>query len=194
MERTRVAVIGLMLGAALAGPPISHADVIHLVNGNRLQVDGWKDAGDAIEFLSGGGIVRIGKQEIQKIDGKAMRGDFKMSSAPPGASAAPAPGPAAAKQLAELLKQGEGLLAQTVLSPVEKAGALRRLSDKWREVEVPDTLKDAHAKGQQAWQGLAEATASGEAASPEAKARVEKAKTDLQAVQDEVKKATGEPS
>ena len=54
------------------------ADVIHLKNGNRLEVEAWKDAGDVIEFAMGGGVIRIAKAEIQKIEGKPIRGDFRM--------------------------------------------------------------------------------------------------------------------
>jgi hypothetical protein len=163
------------------------ADVIHLKNGNRLEVEAWKDAGDVIEFAMGGGVIRIAKAEIQKIEGKPIRGDFRMYTS--GTSTAAATGPVsqagALTQMAELLQQGTALFGQTVLSPGEKAGAFRRLSEQWRGLEVPDPVRPAHSRGEAALQMAAAAFGADE---DEQRTRVEQARTELVAVQDEVKK------
>ncbi len=184
-------VLALAMVVGLAGA--LHADVIHLKNGNRLEVEGWRDAGDAIEFMMGGGIIRISKAEVRKIDGKASRGDFKMYSSGVSTAAAPVDEKAAVGQMADLLKQGEALFAQTVLSPGEKAGAFRRLGEQWRGFDVPDPLRTTHSRGDAAIQMAVEAFSADEDA-PDAKERVEKAKTELAAVQDEVKKLGGGPA
>jgi hypothetical protein len=184
-------VLALAMVVGLAGA--LHADVIHLKNGNRLQVEGWRDAGDAIEFVMGGGIIRISKAEVQKIDGKPTRGDFKMYSSGVSTAAGPVDQKAAVGQMADLLKQGEALFGQTVLSSSEKAGAFRRLGEQWRGFEVPDPLRSAHTRGDAAIQMAVEAFSAEEDA-PDAKDRVEKAKTELAAVSDEVKKLGGGPA
>jgi hypothetical protein len=190
MGVTRIPVLGVVLVALLATEPAG-ADTVRLKNGSALQVDGWRDVGDAIEFAFGGGIVRIGKDEIERVEGRPTAGDLLMYSAPPEAGAA-AGGDrgAAVKQMAELLKQGEGLAGQTVLTAAEKASALRRLGETWKGLRVPEALRELHAQGQQALQLLAEAyAAEGGGASPDARERVEKAKSEMQAAQDEVRKA-----
>lgn len=189
MRSTWIAVIALAVGL----PAIATADVIHLKNGSRLQVEGWRDAGDAIEFMMGGGIIRISKAEVQKIDGKPTRGDFKMYSSGVSTAAGPVDEKAAVGQMADLLKQGEALFGQTVLSSSEKAGAFRRLGEQWRGFEVPAPLRSAHTRGDAAIQMAVEAFSAEEDA-PDAKDRVEKAKTELAAVQDEVKKLGGGPA
>jgi hypothetical protein len=166
------------------------ADVVHLKNGNRLEVEAWKDAGDAIEFAMGGGVIRISKAEIQKIDGKPIRGDFRMYTS--GTSTAVATGPAtqagALTQMADLLQQGTALFGQTVLSPGEKAGAFRRLSEQWRGLDVPDPARPAHSRGDAAFQMAADAFGADEA---EQKSRADQAQAEMAAVQDEVKKLGG---
>lgn len=190
MRRMRIAPVGLALAAALAAPAALCADVIHLKNGNQLQVEGWRDAGDSIEFMMGGGIVRISKAEIQKIDGKPTRGDLRMYSSGVSAAIGPMDEKTAVTQMADLLKQGEALFGQTALLPPEKAGAFRRLAEQWRGFEVPEPLRATHARGEAAFQMAVEAFSADEEA-PETKERVEKAKTELAAVQDEVKKRGG---
>jgi len=192
---------GLVLMAALGGPRDLAADVIHLVNGSRIEVDAWRDTGDAIEFASGGGVVRIAKGEVLKIEGKARRGDLPMYSSGAPAGAAPAATAAAtptdrakaAKQLSDVLADGEALFAQSYLSGAEKAGAFRRLAERWRGLDVPDALRDAYQKGDQAIQGAvaaftAEGAIPGEAA-PDARQRIEKARADFKSVQDQIKQA-----
>ena len=179
-----VALVGVVLMTGGVG-----ADVVRLKSGNAIEVDAWQDAGDAIEFSAGGGIVRIPKSEVERVEGRPTRGDLPMYSAP----AAPAPvgldRSAVLKQMADLLRQGEGLTAQTVLTPAEKATALRRLAEAWQGLAVPDALREVHAKGQQALQSAADAyLAEGEGTAPDAKERVDRAKTEMQAAQDEVKK------
>jgi hypothetical protein len=163
------------------------ADVIHLKNGNRLEVEAWKDAGDAIEFAMGGGVIRIAKAEIQKIDGKAIRGDFRMYTS--GTSTALATGAATTGstllQMADLLQQGTALFGQSVLSSGEKAGAFRRLSEQWRSLEVPDPVRPAHSRGEAALALAADAFGT---EGDEQKTRAEQAQSELVAVQDEVKK------
>jgi len=181
-----VALVGVVLMTGGAG-----ADVVRLKSGNAIEVDAWRDAGDAIEFSAGGGIVRVPKSEVERVEGRPTRGDLPMYSAP--AAPAPAPAaldrPAALKQMADLLRQGEGLTAQTVLTPAEKAAALRRLAEAWQGLAVPDALREVHAGGQRALQSAADAyLAEGQGPAPDAKERVDRAKTEMQAAQDEVKK------
>jgi len=189
MRGMRIAPIVLAL--ALGLPALVHADVIHLKNGNRLEVEGWKDAGDAIEFMMGGGIIRISKAEIQKIDGRPTRGDFRMytSGVSTSTEATSEPG-TALTQMADLLKQGEALFGQGVLSASEKAGAFRRLGEQWRGLEVPETARGAHSRGEAAIQMAVEAFGAGEAAA-DAQERVDKAKAAVTAAQEEVKKLGG---
>lgn len=193
MHGLRIAPVALALAGVLALPASGLADVIHLKNGNQLQVEGWRDAGDAIEFMMGGGIVRISKAEIQKVDGKPSRGDFKMYSSGVSASSAPVDEKAVVTQMADILKQGEALFGQTVLSTGEKAGAFRRLADQWRGFDVPDPLRPTHSRGEAAIQMAADAFGGDEAA-PDAKERVDKARAELVAVQEEVKKLGGGPA
>jgi len=164
-----------------------HADVIHLKNGNRLEVEGWKDAGDAIEFTMGGGIIRIAKAEIQKVEGKPIRGDFRMYSS--GVSTAAATGPVsqatALTQMGDLLQQGAALFGQTVLSSDEKVGAFRRLTEQWRALDVPEPARPAHARGETALQMAVAAFGADEA---EQKTRADRARAELSSVQEDVKK------
>jgi hypothetical protein len=165
------------------------ADVVHLKNGNRLEIEAWKDAGDAIEFAMGGGVVRISKAEIQKIDGKPLRGDFRMyTSGISTAAAGSASQAGAVTQMTELLQQGAALFGQSVLSSGEKAGAFRRLSEQWRGLDVPEPVRPAHSRGETALQMAADAYGADE---DEQRTRVEQARIELVAVQDEVKKLGG---
>ncbi len=176
-----------MAGVGVAG--LAAADVIHLENGATIEVEAWRDVGDAIEFASGGGIIRIGKGEIRRIDGKTEKIDLRMRSAPPSASAATLDRPAAAKEMLDLLRQGEGLFGQTVLTAGEKATAFRRLGEKWQALSVPETLRDTHTQGQRALQVAAGAfTAEGEGTAPDVKERLEAAKKGVQDAQEQVKK------
>jgi hypothetical protein len=184
-------IVPIVLALALGLPALVHADVIHLKNGNRLEVEGWKDAGDAIEFMMGGGIIRISKAEIQKIDGRPARGDFRMytSGVSTSTGAVAEPG-AALTQMADLLKQGEALFGQGAMSTSEKAGAFRRLGEQWRGLDVPETAREAHSRGDAAIQLAAEAFGAGEGAS-DTQERVDKAKAAVTAAQEEVKKLGG---
>lgn len=182
-----------LVGLALPGG--AGADVIHLTNGHAIEVEAWRDAGDAIEFARGGGIIRISKIEIARIDGKTTRTDLRMYSAPVTAPASTAAldRPAAVKEMLDLLTQGEALFSQTVLLATEKAGALRRLGEKWTALSVPDGLREAHAEGQRALQVAAEAfTAEGAGTAPDTKERIVAARTGVQAALEQVKKASGE--
>jgi hypothetical protein len=176
--------LALAMVVGLAGAVC--ADIIHLKNGNRLEIDAWKDAGEAVEFTMGGGIIRISKAEIQKIDGKPIRGDFRMYTS--GTSTAAATGPAtqssALSQMSDLLQQGAALFGQTVLSSSEKAGAFRRLSEQWRGLDVPDPVRPAHSRGEAAFQMAADAFGADEGD----RARADQARAELTSVLDEVKK------
>ena len=190
MRGMRIAPV-IVLALALGLPALVHADVIHLKNGNRLEVEGWRDAGDAIEFMMGGGIIRISKVEIQKIDGRPRQGDFRMYTSGVSTSTAAAGGEGGAlTKMADLLKQGEALFGQGVLSASEKASAFRRIGEQWRGLEVPETAKGAHSQGDAAIQLAVEAFNAGEAAS-DAQERIDKAKAAVIAAQEEVKKLGG---
>jgi hypothetical protein len=201
--RARLIGGGLALAVALGWPAALRADVIHLMNGSQMQVEAWKDAGDAIEFLSGGGIVRIAKSEIRKIDGRATRGDLTMYSSGPATAAttgtgtaSPADRAAAIKAMNDLLREGDALFAQSALTPTEKATAFRRLADRWREVEVPEPLRAVHGRGQQALQEAFEAFRT-EGLMPSdpsnlVPSRLAKARAELAGTQDDVKQAEEE--
>lgn len=191
----RWVVTGLLTAGGTWSAGLASADVIHLVNGAAIEVEAWRDVGDAVEFARGGGIIRISKAEIRRIDGKSQSHDLRMRSAPPGAAASTSAGDraTAAKEMLDLLKQGEGLIGQAVLSAVEKAGALRRLSEKWRGLDVPDALREPHAKGQQGLQMATEAyVAEDEGTAPNVKERIDQAKAAIQEAQEELKKSAGE--
>lgn len=174
-------------GAVLTGVVVlvsagqAAADVIHLTNGRQIEVEAWRDAGDAVEFASGGGIVRIFKGEIRRIEGRAARGDLRMYSAPPSAAAPVREESEALRQMGDLLQQGEGLFAQAVLSAEEKASAFRRLGERWRALSVPERWREAHARGQQAIQLAEDAyTAEAQGTAPDARERVEAARKEME--------------
>jgi hypothetical protein len=174
---------------AVASVPASHADTLHLTNGSTIQVDSWRDAGDAVEFARGGGIIRIPKTEISRIDGTNQSRDLRMYSAPASATVAPTAtsSTAAAREMALLLKEGEALFIQTVLDAQAKASAFRRLSEKWRGLEVPSTLQDLHGRASRALQLSTEAfEAEAEGTAPDAKERIAAAKKLFGEVQAEV--------
>lgn len=68
MMRFTTALVGLFLVGGLVFCPSLLADVIHLKNGDSLEVRTWRDVGDAIEFNRYGGVIRISKDEILRID------------------------------------------------------------------------------------------------------------------------------
>jgi hypothetical protein len=172
-----------------ASVPASRADTIHLTNGNTIQVDAWRDASDAVEFARGGGIVRIPKTDISRIEGTSQSRDLRMYSAPAGATVAPTAtsSTAAAREMSLLLKEGEALFVQTVLDAQAKASAFRRLSEKWRGLEVPSTLQDLHGRASRALQLSTEAfEAEAEGTAPDSKERIAAAKKVFAEVQAEV--------
>ncbi len=196
LRKASLAAVPLVLAACLAVPRLAAADAIRLKNGNVLEVEAWRDVGDAIEFASGGGIVRIAKSEVARIEGRPTRSDLKMYTS--GVSTSTGGGAAldqtgAVAKMKDLLGQSDGLFAQAVLSATEKAGAFRRLGEKWREFEVPEPLRDAHTRGQTALDLAADAfTAEASGADPDdARERVQQARREVQAVQDEVNKLAG---
>lgn len=184
---------GLLVGAM---GPAAAADVIHLTHGGTIEVEAWRDAGDAIEFARGGGIVRILKSDIRRIEGNTRTDDLRMRAAPPSTAATPATAsspPAAAREMASLLKEGDALFAQTVLDAQTKAGAFRRLAEKWRALEVPDPLRELHGRGERALQVSAEAfTAEAEGVAPDARERIEEARRGFAEVLAEVDRMTKE--
>ena len=187
--------LGAVLAIGLAFPGVASADVIHLANGSAIEVEAWRDVGDAIEFARSGGIIRISKADIAKIEGNTTRSDLRMRSAPASVGASTGGGDlaAVAKDMASLLAQGAAMFTQTVLSSAEKARGFRKLGDSWLALTVPEPLRDAHARGQEAFQIAAEAyTADDEGTAPDAKERIEAAKTAVEEAQEQVKKASGE--
>lgn len=184
------AAAGLMLGAALVAPTVAVADdVIHLKNGSRIVVEAWRDLGDAIEFALGGGLVRISKAEVARIEGKPVRGDLPMYSSGTAAAepAAPSDRAAAATQMLELLGRAEGLIGQGTMEPNEKAGAFRRLAAAWQGFQVPKELGEAHSQGQKALQTGVEVFTAQDTGS-DVGPRVEALRKELQETQEKVRK------
>jgi hypothetical protein len=180
--------------AALA--PAARGDTIHLTNGNSIQVDAWRDAGDAVEFARGGGIIRILKSDIRQIEGSGgQTRDLRMYSAPASATVVPTAtsSTAAAKEMSQILKEGEALFSQTVLEAPAKASAFRRLTEKWRALEVPSALQDLHDRAARALQVSTDAfTAEAEGTAPDSKERIEAAKKTFADVLAEVEQASKE--
>lgn len=58
-------VLLLALGVGLVGPV--EADVIHLKNGQRIEVGAARDLGETVEFERYGGVVRIPKGDVERI-------------------------------------------------------------------------------------------------------------------------------
>jgi hypothetical protein len=193
MKLAKLAAAALLATGLATG---AEADVIHLTNGNAIEVEAWRDAGDAVEFARGGGIVRILKSDIARIEGNTRSQDLRMRSAPPAAPAAvrgSTTAPAAAREMAQVLKEGEALFTQTVLDPKAKAEAFRKLSEKWRGLPVPDPLRDAADRAERAIRASAEAfTAEAEGTAPDAKERVEAARKSFAEALAEVEKFTKE--
>ena len=187
--RGRGLAAGIGLAAALAAVPAARADVIFLTNGNTIQVDAWQDTGDAVEFARGGGIIRILKSDISRIEGTNQSRDLRMYSAPASATVVPTATSAvsAAREMSQVLKEGEALFTQTVLDAQAKATAFRRLGDKWRALQVPSDLQDLHGRAGRALQMSLEAfEAESEGSAPDAKERIEAAKKAFTEVQAEV--------
>jgi hypothetical protein len=191
--RGLTATVGLV--AVVAVVPAARADVIYLQNGNTIQVDAWRDVGDAVEFTRGGGIIRIPKTDISRIEGTNQSRDLRMYSAPASATAVPtaSSSSAAVKEMSEVLKEGGALFTQTVLDSQAKANAFRRLSSKWRALEVPSNLQDLYGRASRALQMSAEAfEAEAEGTAPDAKERIEAAKKAFTEVQEEVSQQSKE--
>jgi hypothetical protein len=181
------AVVALV--AVTAAAPAVRADIIHLTNGNAIQVDAWRDAGDAVEFARGGGIIRIPKSEIKQIEGTSQSKDLRMYSAPASATAVPTANNSAAaiREMSQVLKEGEALFAQTVVDAQSTASAFRRLGEKWRALQVPGDLLDLYGRVSRALQMSAEAfEADSEGTTPDSKERIEAAKKAFGEVKAEV--------
>jgi hypothetical protein len=167
----------------------ARADLIHLTSGGTIEVDAWRDAGDAVEFTRGGGIVRILKTEIERIDGTNRSRDLRMYSAPASATAVATVNStsAAAREMSQVLKEGEALFIQTVLDAQAKAAAFRRLGEKWRGLQVPSGLQDLHDRAARALELSVEAfEAESEGIAPDVKQRIEAARKVFTLVQTEV--------
>jgi hypothetical protein len=185
--RGLAAVVGLMTMAVVA--PAARGDTIFLTSGSTIQVDAWRDTGDAVEFARGGGIIRIPKSDISRIEGTSQSRDLRMYSAPASATVVPTANNSAAavRGMSEVLKEGEALFAQTVLDAQSKASAFRRLGEKWRALEVPGDLLDLYSRAGQALQMSAEAfEAESEGSAPDSKERIEAAKKAFTEVKAEV--------
>jgi hypothetical protein len=173
----------------------AQADVIHLRNGGTVQVDAWRDVGDAVEFTRGGGIIRILKTDISRIEGSNQTRDLRMYSAPAAATAAPtaSSASAAAREMSQVLKEGEALFTQTVLDAQAKVSAFRRLTEKWRALTVPSDLEELHGRATRALQMSTEAfEAEAEGSTADSKERIESAKKAFAEVQAEVDRQTKE--
>jgi hypothetical protein len=187
------AAVGFLVTAATV--LAARADVIHMTNGNTIQVDAWRDVGDAVEFTRGGGIVRILKSDIRRIEGANQTRDLRMYSAPASATVVPTATSttAAAREMSIMLKEGEALFTQTVLEAPAKATAFRRLTEKWRALQVPSALQDLHDRAARALQVSTDAfTAEAEGTAPDAKERIEAAKRTFTEVLAEVEQASKE--
>ena len=180
--------------SAVSMPMAVSADVIHLRSGNTIEVEAWRDLGDAVEFTRGGGIIRIAKSDIARIVGQSIRQDLRMYSAPESLSGsalrATADRESTLRDMTDLLKQGQDLFGQSALSARSKADAFRRLGAKWKELDAPAPLREALARGQDAFQIAAEAyTAEDEGTAPNAKERVEAAQKAVREAQELLQKA-----
>lgn len=194
MRGTELAV-AVGLAVVVVAAPVARGDTIHLTNGNTIQVDAWRDVGDAVEFTRSGGIIRILKSDIRRIEGSTQVQDLRMYSAPASAAAVPTAtsAVAAAREMSQVLKEGEALFTQTVLDAQSKASAFRRLGEKWRALEVPADLQDLHGRAGRALQMSAEAyEADSEGSAPDTRERIEIAKKLFSEVQAEVDKQSNE--
>ena len=183
-----LAAVGALV-ATLAVAPAARADVIHLTNGNTIQVDAWRDVGDAVEFARGGGIIRISKSDISKIEGTSQSKDLRMYSAPASATAVPTGNnmSAAIREMSAVLKEGEALFDQSSLDAQAKASAFRRLGERWRALEVPGDLLDLYGRAGRALQMSADAfDDDSQGTSPDSKDRIEAAKKAFTEVKTEV--------
>jgi len=183
-----LAAVGALV-ATLAVAPAARADVIHLTNGNTIQVDAWRDVGDAVEFARGGGIIRIAKSDITKIEGTSQSKDLRMYSAPASATAVPTGNnmSAAIREMSAVLKEGEALFGQSSLDAQAKASAFRRLGERWRALEVPGDLLDLYGRASRALQMSADAfDDDSQGTSPDSKDRIEAAKKAFTEVKTEV--------
>jgi len=187
--RSRGLAAAVAVSAVIAPAPAARADVIYLTNGNAIQVDAWRDTGDAVEFARGGGILRILKSDIKRIEGTSQSTDLRMYSAPASATVVPTASNATAAihEMSQVLKEGEALFSQTVVDAQSTASAFRRLGEKWRALQVPGNLLDLYSRASRALQMSAEAfEADSEGTSPDSKERIEAAKKAFSEVKAEV--------
>jgi hypothetical protein len=75
-------------------PRLLSGDVIHLRNGNSVEVQTWRRAGDAIEYYRFGGLVSIPGSDVLRIDGPPKEPS-------PAAAAAEVPVPAGTGEAAD---------------------------------------------------------------------------------------------
>ena len=100
---------------------------------------------------------------------------------------------AAAKEMSQVLKEGEALFGQSVLDAQAKATAFRRLNEKWRALQVPAELQPLYDRAGRAVQMSMEAfEAESEGTAPDAKERIEAARKAFTEVQAEVDQQTKE--
>ena len=194
MRGSRLAAMAGLL-VAMASISAARADTIFLTNGNTIRVDAWRDTGDAVEFARGGGIVRILKTDISRIEGTSQSRDLRMYSAPASATVVPTAtsSTTAAREMSQVLKEGEALFTQTVLEAQAKASAFRRLTAKWRALEVPSDLVDLHGRAARAIEMSTEAfEADAEGTAPDTKERIEAARKVFTEVQAEVDRQSKE--
>jgi hypothetical protein len=169
-----------------AGSPAA-ADVVYLVNGSRMVVDGWREGEDEVlELWVRGGRVTIAKADVTKIEegaplearseaGPATGEDGEPAAAPPPRPRLRLPPAELLPRLRALLKQGEALFADRVLTPAQKARAARWLDDRWRELDVPAVLGEPYGRGTRALGLLMDAFASQGNAVADAATRLDEA-------------------
>jgi hypothetical protein len=189
--------LGLLFAAGPAG-----ADVVYLVNGSRLVVDGWHEADDAVELVVAGGRVWVDKAEVTRIEATRLPEAETAGAAPPAAAVAvlgppPAPTPLeldeARRRMLALLNHGEALFADAFLSPVQKLRALRWLEERWREFAVPAVLHVIYGQGQRALRLTAEAFTAEADGAAEARARLLEAADEVALAERDVRDAVETP-
>jgi len=183
----RPLVLALVAVAAAGAWTGARAEVVYLANGSRLVVDGWREDEDRDElvFFVGGGRVSFAKTEVTKIeDGPPVEvaSPFLVGPGWTATGVTPPPAPPVAPRLKlaaddavqrmrALLKQGEALFGDRLLSPAQKTRALQWLDQRWQEMDVAEPLHGAYERGYRALRLAAEAFVALGAGIPEAAAR-----------------------
>jgi len=131
--------LALLLFTSLFTTPLlraSRADTIYLKSGQRLEVESWRDVGDEIEFARFGGIMRIPKSDIERVEGKSTSSTMEMYST---------------------LDARELLIMLESAAQAWRGGSpeLQAIATRWRQARVAPGLRDIHARGARALQAIA---------------------------------------